>query len=616
MERLSLNSAVLQRNFSEIYQEFFGKCSVVLSTSLSFSWIEDFAQRYRGISISQKLPFKTYVGLEITDDQTLSFGEIFQYQPLTDSFEVNSLERSFYPIPEVREYTNRKLRRMTGGVFQGCKIHCLTELPISNGYSFFGNFSSLVASLLFVMTDQLSEDDILQWEKFPPMELMKNKELHFNDVFYTAWDINYILKYGDSPGSGPFTSLISSFYPIITFPAKTIRSRDYNDLKHSSFAGLGKLPFWGYRLNDLYEDLESSPFWPIDMGVVFSGKPCISERVSQKIDNDYNQYQDFKSHFKKVFGKNVDKAPLLPDFYETCVLDDEAVVNKFYDLYGVLSLIMIRQLHSLLLHGYDEGEVDKFIGTVSKKYFASLLMDEASPYMSEFLLKLNTGLLQGKSFSRVGFFNTNNIQLGGGMGFVTSPQLNRVNLTAVFDEMQASFPNMSVDYLSWLDGYGESGVRVEQNLKTKNYSSFIDSSSVLLCTYRGKKLGKMIVNTNRLKKIGEEYDILCNLIDNSILIGGKVISSSDLHSQKATLTFLSKLLSKRNEDISCKEFPRSSYTQNKNEMQGKIVLPLLKLVRARTHKDLGLVCKGTNTDFFLKLMLKENQKIGVIKHFQ
>ncbi len=616
MERSSLNSGVLQQTFSDVYQDFFGKCSIVLSTSLSFNWIEDFAKRYRGISIAQKIPFKTYIGIEPTGDQTLEWGDIYQYQPAQGKFEMNSLKRMIFPISEVKDYVNRKLNKFDNHLIRGGKIHCLIELPMAHGYSFPGNFSALLATLLFMMSGRLTEDEIAQWENYPPMELLKNKDSLFSEVFYLAWNINYIVKSGDSTGSGAFASFVSSSYPIITFPAKTIRYRDYISLKDNNFSGLGKLPFWGYRLNDLYADLDSVPFWPIDMGVIFSGKPCISERVLQKINHDSNHYVDFKPHFRQIFGDDVEKAPMFPDFYENCVLTDEKIVNKFYDLYGVLSLIMIRQLHCLLLHGYHEEEVEKFVGTVSKRYFISQVMDEVSHYMSEFLLRLNTCLLQKNAFTPVGVFNINNIQLGGGVGFVTSPQLNRTNLLDTFNEMQKAFPNMSVDYVSWLDGYGRSGVNVEQNLETKKYSSFIDASSVLLCTYMGKHDSQRFISGSAVGDLAREYDVLCNLVDNSIMIGGDVVSGADLHSQKATLTLLSMLLNQKNEEVSSRDFPRSSYSQNKNEMQGKIVLPLMKLIRERTHKNLALTCKGTNTDFFLKLTLKDGQKIGVIKNYQ
>jgi len=53
--------------------------------------------------------------------------------------------------------------------------------------------------------------------------------------------------------------------------------------------------------------------------------------------------------------------------------------------------------------------------------------------------------------------------------------------------------------------------------------------------------------------------------------------------------------------MSNKDFPKSSYTTNKNEMVGKIVLPLLKLIEKEKMVDFPLVCKGSINDFYLKL---------------
>ena len=615
MERNSSNSAVLQQAFSSVYREFFGRCSLVLSTSLSFNWIDDFSKRYRGVSITQKLPYKTYLGVEVTNDEQLEFGDLYQIYPQQGKHDLVSLKRAVYPVPEIREYLNRRLRQMDDGKKRGGRIHCLTELPIAHGYNFSGNFSALLSVMHLVLSERLNEEQVKQWEKFSPLELLRNTDSLFAEAFYAAWDLHYILKHGDSTGSGPFASLLSSYYPIISFPAKTVRFREFTEMRPNCFEGLGRVPFWGYRLNDLYKDLDSAPFWPVDMGVVFSGKSCEVARISQKINHDFNHYEDVQEHFRNLFAGDIEQAPLFPDFYENWVLTDETMGSSLYGPYGVLSLLLIRQLHCLLLHGYHEDEVDKFVATVGKRYFASLMMDDLSHYMGQFFLKLNSYLFQQKSFSRVGLFNTSNIQMGGGVGFVTGPQLNRVSLLEVFNEMNKVFPDMSLDYLSWLDGYGHSGITFEQDLSNGNYSGFIDTSAMLFCSHIGTKESCRFVNRDDLEDLAAEYDVLCNLVDGTVWIGGKPASGADLHSQKATLGLLSKLLEQKNEDVSCRDFPRSSYTQNKNEMQGKIILPLLRLIRDRTQRNLGLTCKGSNTDFFLKLSLKEDQKVGLIKPY-
>lgn len=53
--------------------------------------------------------------------------------------------------------------------------------------------------------------------------------------------------------------------------------------------------------------------------------------------------------------------------------------------------------------------------------------------------------------------------------------------------------------------------------------------------------------------------------------------------------------------MSNKELPVSSYSKNKNDMQGKIVIPLLELIQKETGKKLPLICKGSLYEFYIKL---------------
>ncbi|HCY21375.1 TPA: hypothetical protein DIC40_06055 [Patescibacteria group bacterium] len=50
-----------------------------------------------------------------------------------------------------------------------------------------------------------------------------------------------------------------------------------------------------------------------------------------------------------------------------------------------------------------------------------------------------------------------------------------------------------------------------------------------------------------------------------------------------------------------KAFEVSSYSKNKNEMLGKIVLPLISLIEKETGENFPLICKGSIYDFYMKL---------------
>jgi hypothetical protein len=90
-------------------------------------------------------------------------------------------------------------------------------------------------------------------------------------------------------------------------------------------------------------------------------------------------------------------------------------------------------------------------------------------------------------------------------------------------------------------------------------------------------------------------------LNNKIYLDGKKLTSQDLHSQSATIEILKMLLENPDKDIPNRELPTSSYSKNKNDMIGKIVMPLISLVEKKTGKRLPLICKGSLYDFTIKL---------------
>ena len=81
------------------------------------------------------------------------------------------------------------------------------------------------------------------------------------------------------------------------------------------------------------------------------------------------------------------------------------------------------------------------------------------------------------------------------------------------------------------------------------------------------------------------------MINNKIYINGRKLTSEDLHSQTGTVDILKILMENIGKDISNKDLPISSYSKNKNDMLGKIVLPLIELIEKETGKKLPLICK-------------------------
>lgn len=62
-------------------------------------------------------------------------------------------------------------------------------------------------------------------------------------------------------------------------------------------------------------------------------------------------------------------------------------------------------------------------------------------------------------------------------------------------------------------------------------------------------------------------------------------------SQGTIVDIMDILIDQIGEDVSNIEFPVSSYTKNKNEMLGKIVIPLVRFLEKKTGFALPFICK-------------------------
>lgn len=155
------------------------------------------------------------------------------------------------------------------------------------------------------------------------------------------------------------------------------------------------------------------------------------------------------------------------------------------------------------------------------------------------------------------------------------------------DKTNLDFVGSKIVYANWVDGVEHEGVRFEQDLQHGIYSDFLDSSSCILKTTDGKvQIGECELMIKNYTK-----GILLDMINNKIYINGRKLTSEDLHSQTATVDILKILIENTGKDVSNKDFPSSSYSKNKNDMLGKIILPLIELIEKETGKKLPLVCK-------------------------
>jgi hypothetical protein len=164
-------------------------------------------------------------------------------------------------------------------------------------------------------------------------------------------------------------------------------------------------------------------------------------------------------------------------------------------------------------------------------------------------------------------------------------------------ELGKHYPNATVDYASFRDGEGSGRVVVEQDIRNGIFSAFVGKDQYRYDGNHGDSY--LAKHAEIIEK--ETEGILLDTIENRIYFDGKKTDSSGLKSQNATIQILERLLARPGKEISNDELPASAYAKNKNEMTGKIILPIVKLAECDGRYRLPITCSGTVSRYFIKL---------------
>jgi len=225
-----MTSKELQQKFSSIYTNFFSRCSYVVSAPHSFLWSGDFSGFYGGLTISSKIPLRFYVGIEETGNKGIEISnDSLAYFSNRDAFEQMSLN------DQLKQAIISQLSS-----FDGKKIHLLSEVPLGSSL---GGLGAISACLALLLTEQ---------QKSKGAKEQNNKPAdHKMSLFPRAWGVARKLQTGRTLGATTYAALSPSNYPI-AFYAQGAK-------------------YWAKPLDQIAK-LGKNPVWPVDFGLIYSGK--------------------------------------------------------------------------------------------------------------------------------------------------------------------------------------------------------------------------------------------------------------------------------------------------------------------------------------------------------
>ncbi len=549
----------------------------------------DLLNNYSGISIKQKIPLRMYIWCTKNSSGKITLGTMSHF----DFDEYNYIEiplREYAPyFSDIDTYIQKNYAHLIQkyGWFE---INMLSELPRGVGLGF-GSILALLFSLLFnCLEDESLSPALPKLTRSNINESLHDQYWHFAKIAKDAREFDTHIYNMMSSGT-KFASFFNAYYPIISFAQdfdKRIMSKDEH---HSKY-------FW-FRFQDLFTDVREVPYSPIDYGIVYSGKPVLLEQIAwDNYKNNTMLAGEIKTMCKHLFWEYLDHVHpnQRPRFYKQLIQPE---VDEFELTYGklmwIISVKMLYFMSKMYINGYDESNMLNFLDTIKKVRQGDSVTRHSSEVFLSFIKKILekfTGSARYLSLAP----NDSTI-MWWSLIYAMPLEWFRTAIQNAVQSMNQEFPSAKILYANRLDGIESEWSLCEQDLHAGIFSDFIATNS---CRIKRTNWKVLVGNYEDLINV-HKSGLILDTINNKIYFNGEKLTSQDLHSQSATIEILRLLINNPGKDMSNNAFPSSSYSKNKNEMFGKIVIPLIDLIYDRCKQKLPLICKGSIYEFYLKL---------------
>ncbi len=581
-----MNSNELQKWFPEVYRDFFSKNDLVVSGCFSFAWGSGIWERSNNILVKSKVPLKTFVGIKKSQKSWIIYKDINIFDTIRYDFSPYRLEK--LGINEVGITSLIWEFLWENNYNWWIEISGISEVSRGHSFWFAGTFFATLVTWLFIIIWKVNIEDItLDYDKFIQSQEFKN-------IFTLAWKMELIAKYGNSIWQNVMHSLQNSPNPSYFFAENFEQDKD----------------LWCHftKYVDIIKRHDAkiiSSTIPLDYMVIFSWIPTNIQMAEIVNKARWNKAWDYSAfiHREILWEEGISKGIYLKKFAH----NNGALIHEAYDDIIALSWIKTIDLFiQMFSNWYDEHTIDDFIDNINRYRHMVGLIEKPSSFAEDLIFHFHKN--QKNSNEKFSILPICSGKIGGGYLVVMKSMISRDTISCAIWEMKKNYPNAEIEYSSYEDGNCNDGIVIEQFVSKWIFSPYVQANQVIF---------KKNNWTSYLEKHGtilekETTWLVIDTINSKLYLNGTRLTSKEIPSQNATAGILNILFEHLWEDISNKELPSSSYSTNKNEMLGKIVIPLIKLLEEQLWEKLPLICKGEISDFYLKLN-NTTISIGIIQ---
>ncbi len=552
-----MNSKSLQKKFSEVFSEFFGKNDLVMSWCFSFSWSplpwKTHASNY--IRIKSKIPLKCYIWVKLRKDKKIIFKDVLNYDLSKKTFTSTEFD---VINPEAEKLKKIIIENLSEDIKnKWLDIEILSE--ISRWHWFW--FSGTTAWIISTIIKTLNWDT---WIKDSKLDIWS----YSDEIYKLGLKMDFISRYWNSNWENVINVIEETNWPsyLIT---EDFSENDYGKIDDLSY----KFKSFGTtRWDSVWENV------PLD----YSWTETDTKSAELFKKSDSQEFDNLEKHLKEEILNCLDN----DKYYLSKFTNDWEIYRNFTDSISALNIKTITLLANIFKAWFDEFYLDKFVENVNEYRYAISLIEKQTSFAENFI----NSFLNNKSNpdEKIWIMPSYYSKLGWWYIVVTKYWISRETIEKTIENLKNIYPKVAIEYSSHLDWFASSWVELEQYITKWIYSKYVEKDKVILKNNRWET--KMI-----------DYKEIFNNIAWKIYFDWVKLTSQDIHSQNTTVEVLTLLIDNINEEMENKNLSSSSYSKNKNEMIWKIIVPIIKLVEDRTWERIALSCKWSMNEFYLKL---------------
>jgi hypothetical protein len=583
--RQPMTTETLQKKFPDIYRKFFGEHNIVVSANNvinRWNWVWE---SFNNFKILQKVPSKTYCGINYNKTWKVRVKYVYQYDWVhTNNFVYKDIDQIVYNIQNVCAHIEKQFELEKK---PGIDISFLCENQSGHGFSIPSLITLLMAFVSCYVSGDIDAEMLEDYDSFLKSEKFKN-------LYYKAWNFADVVSEAKSNWAAAYVSLHNYDLPMI-YVSKNVRDNpiyETDQEKSETFA----MPLHEFLGVKRPKEL------PVDFGVVYCGVDYDANHLywlMQKYKNEIDIVQSYI--FNKLEKNQIKKIP----FYFGD-LNKDTFYDSFVNVGTIFHIKLLKAFDDLLNNSYNEKFMESLINNISE-FGAFSTIVESENKMKHFIKE---SFEKNKIFEdeKIGICPLTSGKSGGSFLFVTKYQKSRTTVQRMIKDLYAKYgKSVFLEYCSWADWYSQDWISLNQDLSKNIYSDFVKSGSVL---YKDNKWNSYIDDYDNIIK--KEKWILIDVVGKKIYINWKELNSKYLHSKSTTIEILEHLVVNHGEKLNNSDLPASSYSKQRNQMVGKIILPFKEMVKELFDRDLKLECTWNLYEYDIVLDEKII-KIGVVK---